>query len=94
VPLIRKQDSWNQRLNKFLLHIYRGIAILPIDLAVRQFCPEDATVLDCANGYQKESKEKEEVDEVEEDCRREGEADQKANEKSSGEGSEEEICAG
>jgi hypothetical protein len=49
-------------------------------------------VLDCANGYKKESKE--EGYEVEEDYRREGEVDQKANEKSSGEGSKEEVCAG
>jgi hypothetical protein len=38
------------------------------------FCRTHATVLDCANGYQKE-----EVDEGKEDCRPEGEADQEAS---------------
>jgi hypothetical protein len=39
-----------------------------------QFCRTHLTVLDCANGYQKE-----EVDEGKEDRRPEGEADQEAN---------------
>jgi hypothetical protein len=42
--------------------------------ALAGFCRTNATVLDCANGYQKE-----EVDEDKEDCRPEGEADREAS---------------
>jgi hypothetical protein len=44
--------------------------------ACRIFAHTQATVLDCANGYQKENQE--EVDEVEEDCLREGDAAKEA----------------
>lgn len=46
-----------------------------------QFCSQQATVLDCANGHQKENK-KEEA-EIEEDCQRESETDKEADEESS-----------
>ena len=48
-------------------------------------------MLDCANGYQKKGEE--EVDEVEEDCPREGEADKKADDESFCEGGEEDVCS-
>ena len=59
--------------------------------ALRQFCSQEATVLDCANGYQKENEE--EVDEVEEDCRRQGEADKKTDKESSWEAGKEDGCS-